>query len=159
MFFFNPYQGRFSIPKNFVDSTLPPMIYIPNTHIEVDTVPFGCCIAAVTIMMFGLLRKTKRKMMVAEAFVLFSLLHMNSMLADRPLLWSEIEFWTNPDEKTFDSVIFVSWSLDAVPLFPYVHLTELAENKAQHKQWSFPAIFPILILSVEPSHVHIICTP
>ena len=67
------------------------MIYIPNTHIEVDTVPFGCCIAGVTIMMFVLLRKTKRKMMVAEEFVLFFLLHLNSMVEAIPLLCLEID--------------------------------------------------------------------
>ena len=43
-------------------------------------------------------------------------------------------------------------------LFPSVHLIELAENKPQHKQQSFPGIFPILILYVDPSPVNILCT-
>ena len=43
----------------------------PKDPLEVDTVPFGRCIAGVTTMMYCLLRKTKRKMMVVEAFVLF----------------------------------------------------------------------------------------
>ena len=42
-------------------------------------------------MMFGLLMKMKRKMMVAEAFVLFFLLQLNSMVEDRPLMCSEID--------------------------------------------------------------------
>ena len=40
----------------------------------------------------------------------------------------------NIDEKSFDGFMFVSLSLDEVPLFPFVHLTRLAENKPQHKQ-------------------------
>ena len=43
----------------------------PEDTLEVDTVPFGCCIVGVARMMFGFLRKTKRKMMVVEEFVLF----------------------------------------------------------------------------------------
>ena len=61
----------------------------------------------------------------------------------------------NIDEKSFDGYMFVSWSLDEVPLFPFVHMMELAENNPQHKQWSFPALFPLLILSVVPSPLHI----
>ena len=62
----------------------------------------------------------------------------------------------NPDEDLLDSVIFVSWSLDAVPLFHSIHLIESAENNCQHKQQSFPALLPLLILSADPSSVHII---
>ena len=40
----------------------------------------------------------------------------------------------NADEKLFDGYMFVSLSLDEVPLFPFVHLMELTENKPQHKQ-------------------------
>ena len=40
-----------------------------SNHLEVDTVPFECCIAGLTRMMFVLLRNMKRKMMVAEARV------------------------------------------------------------------------------------------
>ena len=43
----------------------------PKDPLEVDTVSFGCCIAGVTRMMFGLMRKIKRKIMVDEAFVLY----------------------------------------------------------------------------------------
>ena len=64
----------------------------------------------------------------------------------------------NPDEKLFDGYMIISLSLHAVPLLPYVHLIELAENNPQKKQRSFPAIFPLLILYVDPSPVHIICT-
>ena len=60
------------LSKPNINMVTPPMIYIPHTHLEVYTVPFGCCIAGVTILMLVLLRKTKWKMMVAEAFVLFS---------------------------------------------------------------------------------------
>ena len=105
------------------------MIYIPNTHIEVDTVPFGCWIAGVTIMMFVLLRKTKRKMMVAEEFVLFFLLHMNSMLADIPLLWSEIDIQNKYWWENSWQCDFCSWSLDAFPLFPYFQITPSDEHK------------------------------
>ena len=42
-------------------------------------------------MMFSFLRKMKRKMMVDEAFVLFFLLHLKSMVEYRPLLCSEID--------------------------------------------------------------------
>ena len=61
------------------------------------------------------------------------------------------------DEKLFGGVIFVSCSLDAVPLFPSVHLVELAENKPQHKQQILPDLFPILIISVDICPVHNIC--
>ena len=43
----------------------------PEDPLEVDTAPFGCCISGVIRRIFGLLRKMKSKMMVAEAFVLF----------------------------------------------------------------------------------------
>ena len=66
---------------------------------------------------------------------------------------------TKSDEKFFDGVIFVSWSLYAVPLFPSVHLAELAENKPQDNQWGFPGLFPLIILSVYPSPMHILWTP
>ena len=65
----------------------------------------------------------------------------------------------NPDEIVFGGVHFFSLSLDAVSLFPSVHLMELAENNPQHKQRSFPTLFPLIILSVYPSPVQIICTP
>ena len=72
MFFSNPCQGRFIIPKRFVDSLPTPSYELnPEYPLEVDTVPFGCCISGVNIMIFGLPRKTKRKMMVFEGFVLF----------------------------------------------------------------------------------------
>ena len=51
-----------------------PLLYhklYPKDPLEVDNVPFGLCIAGVTRMMFVFLRKTKRKMVVAEEFVLF----------------------------------------------------------------------------------------
>ena len=53
--------------------TPPPPYYELHTEdpLEVDTVPFGFFIEGVTTMMFGLMRKIKSKMMVAEAFVLF----------------------------------------------------------------------------------------
>ena len=35
---------------------------------------------------------------------------------------------------------------------------ELAENKPQYEQQSFTGIFPVIILYVEPSIVHILCT-
>ena len=38
---------------------------------KVNRVTFECIVARVTRMMFSFLRKMKRKMMVAEAFVLF----------------------------------------------------------------------------------------
>ena len=40
---------------------------------KVNLVPYEWSVAGLTGMIFGLLRKTKRKMMVAEAFVLFFL--------------------------------------------------------------------------------------
>ena len=41
----NPFRGRFSIPKSFVDSIPPPSYELhPEDPLEVDTVPFGCCI-------------------------------------------------------------------------------------------------------------------
>ena len=43
----------------------------PEDPLEVDTVTFGFCIEGVTIMMFGLLRKMRRKMVVVAALVLF----------------------------------------------------------------------------------------
>ena len=43
----------------------------PEDQLEFDTVPFGLCIVGVTIMTSGLLRRRKRKMMVAEVFILF----------------------------------------------------------------------------------------
>ena len=43
----------------------------PVEPLKFDTVPFECYIVELIIMMFGLLRKMKREMMVAEAFVLF----------------------------------------------------------------------------------------
>ena len=64
-----------------VDSELPrallilsPPYYEPHTEdpLEVDNVQFECFIAGLTRMMLGLLMKTKRKVMVDEAFVLFS---------------------------------------------------------------------------------------
>ena len=42
-------------------------------------------------MIFGFLRKMKRKMMVAETFVLFSLLHLKSMLKAIPFMCLEID--------------------------------------------------------------------
>ena len=44
----------------------------PEDPLELDTVAFGRCIAGVARMMFGLLRKMKSKMMVAEEFFMFS---------------------------------------------------------------------------------------
>ena len=64
-----------------------------------------------------------------------------------------------PDERLFDGYILVYWSLHKVPLLPSVRLVALAENKPQHNQRSFLRLFPLLILSVVPSPVHIICTP
>ena len=52
----------------------------------------------------------------------------------------------------------VSCSLDAVILFPSVHLMESGLNKPQHKQQSFPDPFLFPNISVEPSHVRIFCT-
>ena len=52
--------------------TLPSYALHTEEPLEVDTLPFGRCIVGGTRRMFGLLRKTKRKMMVADAFVLFS---------------------------------------------------------------------------------------
>ena len=43
----------------------------PKDPLEFDTVTFGHFIAGVTRMIFGLLSKMKRKMIVVEAFVLF----------------------------------------------------------------------------------------
>ena len=59
--------------------------------LEIDTVPIGHCIAGVTIIMFGFLRKMKSKTMVVEAFVLFLLLHMNAMVEARPLMCLQID--------------------------------------------------------------------
>ena len=42
-------------------------------------------------MMFGLLRSMKIKLMVVEAFVLFFLSHLHTMVEARPLLCSEID--------------------------------------------------------------------
>ena len=42
----------------------------PEEPLEVDTVSFVCCIALVTRMVFGFLRKMKRKIIVSEGFVL-----------------------------------------------------------------------------------------
>ena len=64
----------------------------------------------------------------------------------------------NPDEKLFDGYIFVSSILHEVPLLPSVHLMELAENNPQHNQLTFLHLFPLIILSVVPSPVHILCT-
>ena len=72
MFFSNPCQGRFRIPKSSVDSLPPPSYDLqPKYPLEIDTVTFVICIARVIRMMYCLLSNTKRKMMVAEAFVLF----------------------------------------------------------------------------------------
>ena len=50
-------------------SPLPPLYELhPEDPLEVYTVPIECCIAGLTRIMFGLLRKMRRKMMVAEAF-------------------------------------------------------------------------------------------
>ena len=63
-----------------VDSSLPRALFIISSTLlsaaskdplEVDTAQFGRCIAGVTRMMFGFMRKTKRKMVVVEAFVMF----------------------------------------------------------------------------------------
>ena len=71
-FFLNPCQGRFVTPKSFVDPPpLPSYAIHTKNSLEDDTVPFGCCILGVTRMMFGFLKKMKRKMMFVEAFVLF----------------------------------------------------------------------------------------
>ena len=55
------------------DGYLPPPSYDlhPKDPLEVDTVTFGCCIAGVTIIMFGFLKNIQSKIMVVEAFVLF----------------------------------------------------------------------------------------
>ena len=69
----NPFQGRFRIPKSFVDSLSPPYYELHiKEPLAVDTVPLGRCIAGVARIMIGLLRKAKKKIMVAETFVLFS---------------------------------------------------------------------------------------
>ena len=70
----------------------------------------------------------------------FSLIHLNSIVEARPFPWSEIDMQNKSWREFFDCVLFVSWSLLAVPLFPSVHLTELAEKKPQRKQRSFPAL-------------------
>ena len=47
-----------------------PLLYElhPEDPLEFYTVSIECCIAGLTRIMFGLLRKMRRKMMVAEAF-------------------------------------------------------------------------------------------
>ena len=40
----------------------------------------------------------------------------------------------NHDDELFGSVMFVSLSLDAVTLLPFVFLVVLAENNPQHNQ-------------------------
>ena len=42
-----------------------------SSTLEVDRVPYECSVVGLSRMMFDLLRKMKREMMVAEAFVLF----------------------------------------------------------------------------------------
>ena len=49
----------------------PPMKLHPQYPLEGYTVLFGCCISGVTRMVSGLVRNMKRKIMVAENFVLF----------------------------------------------------------------------------------------
>ena len=58
-------------------------------------------------MMFGLLTKMKRKIMVGEAFVLFFLFRLNSMVEARTFLCSEIDTQNDPDENLFDAYMFV----------------------------------------------------
>ena len=69
----------FFIPAK-VDSAFPRYLLIlyptlyelhPKDRLEVDTVPFGCYIAGLYGMIYGLLRKSKRNIMVSEAFVFF----------------------------------------------------------------------------------------
>ena len=68
----NPCQGRFRITKIFVDSISPPSYELhPEDPLKVNGVPFDCSVAGLTIMVFSFLWKMKRKIMVAEAFVLF----------------------------------------------------------------------------------------
>ena len=65
----------------------------------------------------------------------------------------------NPYDTLFGGYVFVYFSFHKVPFLPSVRLVALAENKPQHNQWIFLRIFPVLILSVVPSLVHILCSP
>ena len=45
----------------------------PEDPLELDRVPYECSVAGITRIMFGLLMKMKRKMMVIDACVFFFL--------------------------------------------------------------------------------------
>ena len=68
----------------------------PEDPLKVNTVPFGSCIEGVIRTIFDFLRKMKREMMVAEVFVFFFLLHLNSMFEARLFLCLEIDMEEKP---------------------------------------------------------------
>ena len=71
MFFKIPAKIYSAFPRALLIPTPPSYELHAEYPLEVDTVPFGRYITGFTRMMYGFLRKMKRKMMVKEAFVLF----------------------------------------------------------------------------------------
>ena len=155
----NPCQGIFRIPKSFVDS-LPPLLWAASRR------PIGSWYCTIWFLNSG---SRQNDVWFAEEdeeendgcwgdCLVFSCYTWNK--------WWKIDHCCdrrsrrmNIDEKLFDGYMFVYWSLCAVVLFDSVHMMELAENKPQHNRQSFPGLFTLLILSVDPFPEHILCTP
>ena len=72
VFVWNPFHGRFSIPKSFVDSLSPPSDDLhPKEPLKVYAITLARPIAEIPRMIYCLLRSMKIKLMVEEAFVMF----------------------------------------------------------------------------------------
>ena len=71
----------------------------PGDPLKINRVPFEFSVAGVTRMMFSFLQKTKRKIRVAEDFVL---LDFKSMVEARPFLCMSISEHSNGLASTID---------------------------------------------------------
>ena len=115
----------------------------------------GRLIAEFPIMMFALIRNIKSKLMVRVAFVLFfptSIAHNVGIYIITVLRENHIEIIFMRTCLTVRC--FVYWSHGEFSLSPSFHFSELDYSN----KWSLPGILTLLILSAEPSPVHIIGT-
>ena len=148
MFFSNPYQVIFSIPKRFVDPP-PPMSWVTNTHWKLKLYHLDAAYRGhQDNVRFAEEDEEGNDVFWGFCNVFACYIWTQRWKIDHWYTW-RYTYRTNPDDF-FNGVIFVSWSLHAVPLFPSDHMMELSENNPQHEQQNFTDIFLLLILSVEP---------